>query len=173
MSYGVCETYDGVGNFVVTHREVTTLQVASLALPPATSSVSQARRYVRSTLADWGLEALEETATLLVSELATNAVLHARTDLLVHLEVQQRLLRVTVADDSELVPRRRYHGLQAGTGRGLALLDTLALACGTEIPYLGHAKGVWFELPVDGPVIASTDEGAMYGNDWLAIISEL
>ena len=143
------------------------------AFPAEPSSVALVRRELRRALDAWGLAALEETAALLASELATNAVLHARTGLLLHLRVQQQVLRITIADHSTVMPRRRHHGLQAGTGRGLALVEALALASGTQTPFEGYAKGVWFELPTDGAVIASLDEGAIYGEDWLALLDEL
>lgn len=137
------------------------------------ASVGAARRALRDTLVGWGLAPLVETAALLVSELATNAVLHARTGLLLHLTVEQQTLRVTVADHNPTLPRRRQHGLQAGTGRGLALVEALAAAHGVQAPFLDHAKGVWFELAADGTAIAPAEEGAIYGQDWLALLEEL
>ena len=50
-------------------------------LPADTASPAQARAYIASTLHDWGLDALVESATLLVSELVTNGVRHAGTGL--------------------------------------------------------------------------------------------
>lgn len=153
-------------------RNAPAVQTARFAYPAAACSVGAARRALRDTLLGWGLEALVETAALLTSELATNAVLHARTGLLLHLTVDQQRVRVTVADHSPVLPRRRQHGLQAGTGRGLALVETLALDHGVEAPFHDYAKGVWFELAADGTETACTDEGAIYGQDWLALLED-
>ena len=171
-----CATANPAGaNPAVGSRAVAdyTVSDASFAFAADPSSVGLVRRELRSALSAWGLEAVEDIAILLASELATNAVLHARTGLLLHLRVQQQALRITVADHSTTMPRRRHHGLHAATGRGLALVEALALASGTQAPFEGYAKGVWFELPTDGAVIASTDEGAIYGEDWLALLDEL
>ena len=50
-------------------------------LPPQPSSVAEARRHVRDLLERSGREDLMETAVLLVSEVVTNALLHAGTDI--------------------------------------------------------------------------------------------
>jgi anti-sigma regulatory factor (Ser/Thr protein kinase) len=86
-----------------------------------------------------------EIAVLLVSELVTNAVLHARTTCAVSVEVDDSgLVRVAVHDGSSTRPRLRrpHHG--AATGRGLVYVDRLARRWGsTPSP---HGKTVWFEL---------------------------
>jgi anti-sigma regulatory factor (Ser/Thr protein kinase) len=65
-----------------------------LDLPPTTASVPVARRFVRARLEDGAAEGVADvdTATLLVSEVVTNAVLHARSAV---------TLTVDVADDDE------------------------------------------------------------------------
>ena len=146
--------------------------VARFAYPAASCSVGAARRALRDTLVGWDLEHLVETGALLTSELATNAVLHGRTSLLLDLAVHQQRLRVTVADRNPMLPRRRQHGLQAGTGRGLALIAALSVDHGVQTPFHDYAKGVWFELALDGAETACTDEGAIYGQDWLALLGE-
>lgn len=74
-----------------------------------------------------------DVARLLVSEAATNALLHTASgelggSLEVHCELlNQRRLRVEVRDEgSAKQPRRRAHEAEALTGRGLELLDALA-----------------------------------------------
>ena len=59
----------------------------SVRLPPAGASVGEARRFVTALLAERGLEHLQDDATLAVSELVTNAVLHARTTIEVRVDV--------------------------------------------------------------------------------------
>ena len=124
-------------------------------------SVRDARRLVSRTLHDWSLDHLEESATLLVSEVVTNAVLHARTAVCIELEHRRTVLRVTVTDGSPRRPERRRHGLSAGTGRGLGLLATLATAWGSGPAEDPWAKDVWFELPLDPADLPDPGEGAV------------
>ena len=124
-------------------------------------SVPKARRLVARTLQDWDLPHLEESAELLVSEVVTNAVLHARTNLAVELRLDADVVRVTVSDGSDRQPQRRRHGLNAGTGRGLGLLSTLATDWGSERGKHPWQKDVWFELPTDPAALPDPGEGAI------------
>ncbi|MDQ4133445.1 MAG: ATP-binding protein [Actinomycetota bacterium] len=109
---------------------------------PASAAV--ARRFVRSTLEAWDRPELEEAATLLVSELVGNAVLHARTaiDLVVVRDGDR--LRIEVTDGSPVLPEPKHYSVTSGTGRGLALVDSLSDDWGAERSPSG--KTVWFEL---------------------------
>lgn len=114
-------------------------------LPPQARSVVDARRQVRSVLADWGLDGLADTALLLTSELVTNALLHARTDLsLTVAKAGPRGLRVAVRDGSPTLPIGRHTTTTATTGRGLQLLVQLADEWGVDTTAPG--KTVWFTL---------------------------
>jgi anti-sigma regulatory factor (Ser/Thr protein kinase) len=113
---------------------------------PDPTSPLAARRLVRGALRDWHLEHLTDAATLLVSELATNAVLHARTPFSVRVERTAATVRITVLDCSGAGPARRSHGLGASTGRGLALVATLAESWGTRTDVQPWSKAVWCEL---------------------------
>lgn len=104
--------------------EVRTL---TLALPPTAQAARAARRFVAAALADWGCDAVLDRAVLLASELIANSVLHARTPLTLTVAAgADGSIRVTVADASLRLPHPRSGGLDAATGRGLALLDELA-----------------------------------------------
>ncbi len=116
-------------------------------LRPAPTSAHRARQFVAATLAGWGLVPLAETATLLVSELVTNSVLHARSPLEVVVTRRRRAVRVDVADASPLVPVVRGGSDVEMTGRGLTLVEALSARWGVEPRATG--KSVWFELPVD------------------------
>ena len=107
------------------------------------ASVRDARARVRSLVADWPPEC---TATLqvLVDELVTNAVLHARSETRVEMEIDGSRLRVAVHDASPVVPRLRRYTPEAVTGRGLLLVDRIADRWGVEPD--GDGKAVWFEL---------------------------
>lgn len=118
-----------------------------LTLPPQTSSVVQARRAVRLALAEWDAERLEWTVSQLVSELATNAVIHAGTTFEVRLSLTGQHLRCEVSDTSPRNPRTRAYAADATTGRGLLLVERLATAWGVLRRVGG--KTVWFELDVN------------------------
>ncbi len=132
-----------------------------LDLPADPSSVREARRFVTRVLTDWGLLDAVEVVTLLVSELATNAVLHARTAYAVVVSTDRNDLTVEVLDGSEVTPRRRQNSSSAATGRGVALIDQLAGSWGTHPATNGFAKAVWFTMPVAGA------PDAAWSGDWL------
>ena len=125
------------------------------------TSARDARRLVADTLHDWDLAHLEEFAVLLVSEVVTNAVLHARTSLAVEVARQDDIVRVTVSDRSPARPERRRPGLQAGNGRGLGLLSVMATDWGTGPSHDPWRKDVWFELPVDPAALPDPGENAL------------
>ncbi len=108
------------------------------------SSAGAARRFVSTTLAAWGVEALEDAATLLASELVANVVLHAGTDLDVVVRRPKGRVRIEVHDRDHRLPIRKHYSVTATTGRGLGLLEDLARTWGAE-PTPG-GKVVWFEL---------------------------
>jgi anti-sigma regulatory factor (Ser/Thr protein kinase) len=109
------------------------------------SSAADARQFLISTLTEWSADHHLEIATLLASELVTNAVLHTRSkhvDLSVLLDGDR--LRVEVADESGALPARLGGGPLAATGRGLTLVDALASGWGVDVSAIG--KIVWFEV---------------------------
>lgn len=98
-----------------------------LTLPPDVVSVAAGRRLVREALRAWGLENLIDTAVLLTSEVVTNSVLHARTQIVVSMHrTDDHTVTIAVHDDSPHLPRTRRHSSDATTGRGLELLDRLS-----------------------------------------------
>ena len=98
-----------------------------LTLAPTVDSVGVGRRLVTEALSEWGLDSLAYTATLLTSEVLTNSLLHARTQIVLTIErTGPKTVSISVRDGSPLVPRRRRHAQDATTGRGLELLDRLS-----------------------------------------------
>ena len=130
-------------------------------LPGAPASVGTARQVVSRALQEWSLHHLDDTAALLTSELVTNAVLHAGTDLRVEVQRTGGVVRVTVHDGSLQRPRRKRPGVQAGTGRGIGLLATLATDWGSGPSAPPWRKAVWFELPVDPAALPDPGDGAL------------
>lgn len=124
-------------------RELLGLQSFS----PQTVSVRAARRFVQECLTATAMQVLADDAGLLVCELAANAVLHARTDfdVAVSLLHDRAGVRVTVRDDAAALPAVTAPSATAMSGRGLALVQTLASRWGAG-PSSSARKGVWFEL---------------------------
>src|SRR5438094_10607072 len=98
--------------------------VDRLQLPPEPSSAGMARRFVASSL-DAGDE-VGELAVLLVSELASNAVLHARTAFELRVRIDNRRLRVEIRDDNPALPTLKDYVAESITGRGLHMVAASA-----------------------------------------------
>ena len=116
-----------------------------VSLPPDPRSVGGARAFVERTLVAMALPDLVEHALLAVSELVTNAVLHAKTDIRVEVDRADEGVRVDVYDASARLPTLREYGGYATTGRGLTLVAALVDDLGVEAVPAG-GKRVWFVL---------------------------
>ncbi len=92
---------------------------------PSSRAHPLARHWVAAHLRDLPSE-VTGSATLLTSELVTNAVLHAATPMCVTLHVLPDRIRIDVADGNPAFPSIKEYGREAATGRGLTLFDTLA-----------------------------------------------
>lgn len=120
------------------------------------SSPARVRHFVRRALTGELPTDRLQTAVLLTSELATNAVLHARTDFDVGLCVTKSTVRIAVSDRSSRPPTPIVVDGDATSGRGLRLLDLLASRWGTEMTPTG--KSVWFEIPLAAGIVISLAE---------------
>lgn len=109
-----------------------------------------ARRFLRSFLDSNGLDGdVVASAELVLSEVVTNAVLHAHTEFEVVLHLDDEVLRVEVTDQNPHLPVQRRYADQATTGRGMELVATYALDCGVEAGPDG--KTVWFVVGLQAP----------------------
>jgi len=100
-----------------------------------------ARHFAVATLNAWGAGDLAGDVALVVTELAANAFVHARSAFLVILSVHDDLLRISVRDAAPLDGAE----LRAAPLHGLAVVDALASRWGVES--LGNAgKTVWVDL---------------------------
>src|SRR3954447_12967410 len=122
------------------------MTAAAMSLAPDPGAPQQARRFIAATLEDPGLDETREVAELLVSELVTNAVVHAASPVEVEIEIDDAgvLVRVRDADTGPLVMRAGGGSELDEGGRGFLLVDRLAEAWGTE--HRGGRKTVWFRL---------------------------
>ena len=105
---------------------------------------------VRRLLTDAGRSDLLEPASLLVSEVVTNALVHSGTTIDVSMALGDDGVLVEVGDGGQHLPARRHYAPTASTGRGLALLDETATAWGV-VPGV-RGKTVWFQVDSDATV---------------------
>ncbi len=133
---------DDIALLIARPRALDAGQIASWDLPPDPSVVAPVRRKVSAQLAAWGLDEAVFTTELVVSELVTNAIRHARTPLHLRL-IHDRNLICEVSDGSITAPHlRRARTFDEG-GRGLLLVAQLAQRWGTR--YTRDGKTIWAE----------------------------
>ena len=117
--------------------------VQARSFPASPGSVTSARHFVTRTLREWRAEVPLADAALAVTELAANAVMHARSDFTVTLSATGATVRIAVRDSAPLppgkssLPTRPLHGLDA--------MAAMALRWGVE-PLGAAGKLVWCEL---------------------------
>jgi anti-sigma regulatory factor (Ser/Thr protein kinase) len=124
------------------------LELSAL-FPAVPNSVAAARRFVAASLrrVKLGPDAVADAA-LLVSELVTNALTHARSSVRVRVRVDDRLVRIDVFDSAAAPVTLQPLDPVADSGRGLRIVDALATDWNAvERP---GGKTVWFELRRDG-----------------------
>lgn len=122
----------------------------SIELSPTPASVALARRWSQGVVERFDDADLADTMALLVSELVSNVVLHARTPCSLSICEAGDRLRVEVQDGSDRMPGiQQETDPMAQSGRGMILVDGLSAAHGVEPEPLG-GKRVWFELLVPG-----------------------
>jgi PAS domain S-box-containing protein len=128
---------------------------AAASYGPTSESVPAARRLVRDALASWGAHDVVDDAVLLVSELVTNAVVHAgtRVDVLCRYDGGRIQIEVVDRHPPRMLPLDVGVGpppLDREGGRGLYLCAMLASAWGVE--YRAGSKRVWIRLGEHEPV---------------------
>lgn len=139
----------------------------SFTFPAELQSVRAARRFLRAALHDWNSDDYDYAAPLVLTELATNATLHARTPYSVRLRLEPTHLVVEVLDSSPRLPRARHYATDSATGRGLNLVDSFSDTWGTASTPDG--KVVWAHVRPDDPTaftvpdLADTDDAIGHG----------
>ena len=114
-----------------------------LHLQPVPRQVSQARSFVRQRLPQLPDDTVE-ALLLMVSELVTNAVIHARTEIEVGVTVSRDNVLVTVHDLDLARPAQQPYSDRDG-GRGLELVEALSDECALE-RHEGDGKTAWFRV---------------------------
>jgi CheY-like chemotaxis protein/anti-sigma regulatory factor (Ser/Thr protein kinase) len=116
----------------------------SLDLPRDLTSVGRAREFVAGAFDSWGVTELTDDALIVVSELVTNAVTHARSSCEVRLAVDAAAVRIAVIDRGEGTPDPKPFSEDQPHGRGLHIVGALSTAWGVDdVP---EGKMVWAEM---------------------------
>lgn len=110
--------------------------------PAEARSVFLARRFVGRHLVEHGLANLLSDVELVTSELATNALLHARTPFTLSLDQHVRAVVLTVQDGSPVAPVMSASHVMDTHGRGLLLVDRISHDWGVVLEADGAAS-VW------------------------------
>jgi serine phosphatase RsbU (regulator of sigma subunit) len=109
--------------------------------------LAEARDTLRQALTAWSLRHLADDVELAAGELLGNVLLHTEGGAVLTLEVLPepvRRVRLSVQDRSSVWPRRRSPGEAATSGRGLLMVEALAVRWGVEPR--GDGKAVWCEF---------------------------
>jgi anti-sigma regulatory factor (Ser/Thr protein kinase) len=123
--------------------EARTLSTTEQSFACSLEAPGAARRFVAAALESLG-ECDRVGILVVVSELVTNAVLHAASDLSVSVSVSDSVIRVEVRDASRAVPAAFEAANRATNGRGLTVVNAWATRWGTEL--LDSGKVVWAEV---------------------------
>ncbi|BDM69127.1 hypothetical protein HEK616_26140 [Streptomyces nigrescens] len=117
-------------------------QVASWDLPADPAVVGNARALAGRQLAEWGMEELQFTTELVVSELVTNAIRHGTGPITLRL-IRQAGLICEVFDGGSTAPHLRHARTTDEGGRGLFIVAQLTRRWGTR--YTPTGKIIWTE----------------------------
>jgi anti-sigma regulatory factor (Ser/Thr protein kinase) len=114
--------------------------------PAQRASVAAARQFVTDCLIEAGVTSVMDEARLLISELATNAIVHAATDfsVSVHISAGRLYVEVRDGDPTEMDLEPRFVRLGEPGGHGLRIVGRLAGDWGTRVEE--HGKVVWFSV---------------------------
>ncbi len=111
---------------------------------PVISAVTAARTFAEHTLDSLGVSEIAPDATIVVSELASNAVMHADSAFRLTIERDDAVVRITIDDINDAEPSSPERTMETIGGLGLVLVDGLTSRWGTEL--LPSGKRVWCEF---------------------------
>ncbi|MEO6715541.1 MAG: SpoIIE family protein phosphatase [Mycobacteriales bacterium] len=127
---------------------------ATATFPALSTTPALARGLLRDTFASWALTEATDDVLLLTTELVTNAVVHAGTDVDVIVEATEDAVIVSVTDrySARSLPAVATPPPDTSEGgRGLWLVQTIAARWGVE--HWPTGKRVWFEVAVPGGIV--------------------
>jgi len=135
----------GIEDVSLRERDGDALEGRRATFQPVLASAAAARALLREVLDDAGRSAWLEAGELAISEVVTNAILHAHTEIDVLVDVQPDRVFVEVRDHSPVLPVQRDYDDEATTGRGMGLVAAITLECGVHC--LGQeGKVTWFAV---------------------------
>ncbi len=111
---------------------------------PVPVAVAAVRRFVVEALSAWGRPELVHDASVVASELSTNAIRHAASPFRVSVSLCGAVVRVAVEDVGPAQPQLRAPGVEHSGGRGVAIVAQLSERWGYE--EAAEGKIVWAEL---------------------------
>ena len=109
------------------------------------AEIATARRFVANHGKAWGYQRVLDDALIVVSELVTNAIVHARSACDLRVKDADHILRIEVIDGGHGSPELQQPSEQAEHGRGLLLVSAICEAWGVDTLEDGR-KMVWAEL---------------------------
>jgi DNA-binding NarL/FixJ family response regulator len=131
-------------------RAVRTAETTLLRDP---TSPRRSRRLAQSALEGWCDPGVLADVELLITELVTNGVQHAASDVDVRIAVGATTVRVEIGDRSPTEPVARTTKPNEPGGRGMHIVEKVASRWGVDLRRTG--KCVWFEVPRVQPVLGA------------------
>jgi anti-sigma regulatory factor (Ser/Thr protein kinase) len=131
-------------------RAVRTAETTLLRDP---TSPRRSRRLAQSALEGWCDPGVLADVELLITELVTNGVQHAASDVDVRIAVGATMVRVEIGDRSPTEPVTRTTKPNEPGGRGMHIVEKVASRWGVDLRRTG--KCVWFEVPRVQPVVGA------------------
>ena len=119
------------------------MQHREIVLQPEPASVRQARAFARVSLAEAGREC-DGAIDIVISELVTNAIVHGAAPITLHLWLRPGHVRVGVSDGSAAPLAPRNATTSARSGRGLTIVEHLAVQWGSDPRHDG--KLAWADV---------------------------
>jgi len=121
---------------------------ASVRLAPVPESAARARNFIDATLRIWDCAGVVDDARVVVTELVSNVVRHAGTEVAIDLDLVGDCLHMAVVDHANGEVALKASDAGAEVGRGLRLVDTLSDRWGVQ--QQPGEKCVWAEWSVGG-----------------------
>jgi MEDS: MEthanogen/methylotroph, DcmR Sensory domain len=137
--------FDAFNEVCLLHAEIVDASSAGAqarAFPLSPSAPAEARHFAVDVIHRMGAAHLADDVALVATELAANALVHARSAFTIALSSGDEVVRISVRDESGLPAS----GMPAIPPHGLGAVATLALRWGV-VPFGGNGKAVWAELP--------------------------
>jgi anti-sigma regulatory factor (Ser/Thr protein kinase) len=145
----LCRLHSSVNGHLEDYGSDPALAEATHRFERSVHAPRDARHFVADTLEAWRCPSLVDDAALIVTELATNAIVHARSDVIVTLTRGERDVRISVQDSSLVAPTVTAAPHGSASGHGLTLVAAVANRWGDGS--VGSGKVVWAELRCEAP----------------------